>query len=203
MRSRSIYFGNTEVVIATTSPGAHYATIDVDSTKAISRAKLLKKVETNKFIAIITPDIEHTFSLLSKKFKVVRAAGGVVENAQGEMLFIELRSRWDLPKGHIEMGESSRDAAVREVEEETGIRGTIIGNCPITTTWHAYDTYGEWELKSTEWWHIRATSGELTAQAEEGITKARWFGAEERSEALKTTYPTIIRVIETLYRKEE
>lgn len=201
MHTRSIYFGNTEVVITTTTPAPHYAIIEVDATKAISLAKLLKKVETDKFIAIITPDVEHTFALLAKEFKVVRAAGGVVQNVRGEMLMIELRNRWDLPKGHIEAGESSRMAAIREVEEETGIKGEVIGESPITTTWHAYDTYGQWELKSTDWWAIRATGGELLAQAEEGITKARWFNASERNEALKTSYPTIIRVIDALYNK--
>ena len=201
MHTRSIYFGNTEVVITTTSPAAHYATLEVGASQAISRAKLLKKVETDKFIAIITTDPEATFSLLASEFKVVRAAGGVVENSRGEVLFIELRGRWDLPKGHIEKDESSRDAALREVEEETGIRGSVIGDSPIATTWHAYDTYGVWELKSTEWWAMRADGEHLTAQAEEGITSARWFSAEERGEALKTTYPTIIRVMERYMEK--
>ena len=200
MHTRSIYFGSTKVVITTTTPAPHYTTLEVDATKAISLAKLLKKVETDKFIAIITPDVEHTFALLAKEFKVVRAAGGVVENECGEILFIELRNRWDLPKGHIESGESSRDGAVREVKEETGIKGEVIGDCPITTTWHAYDTYGTWELKSTDWWHIKAIGGEPIAQSEEGITNVRWFNASERNEALKTTYPTIICVIETLYK---
>ena len=201
MHTRSIYFGNTEVVITTTSPAAHYATLEVGASQAISRAKLLKKVETDKFISIITPDPEATFSLLTSEFKVVRAAGGVVENSRGEVLFIELRGRWDLPKGHIEKDESSRDAALREVKEETGIRGSVIGDSPIATTWHAYDTYGVWELKSTEWWAMRADGEHLTAQAEEGITSARWFSAEERGEALKTTYPTIIRVMERYMEK--
>lgn len=203
MHTRSIYFGNTEVVIATAAPAAHYATMDVDASKAISRAKLLKKVETDKFIAIITPDPEFTFSLLAKEFKVVRAAGGVVGNERGEVLFIELRGRWDLPKGHIEMGESSREAAVREVEEETSVRAKIIDKEPIATTWHAYDTYGEWELKSTDWWAMRAESGALNAQSEEGITRVRWFGDTELQEALQTTYPTIIRVIDALYDKNK
>lgn len=201
MCAYSIYFGNTEVVISRTIPAPHYHIVDGDTHKAISRAKLLKKVETYKYIAIITPDVERTFSLLASEFKVVRAAGGVLQNELGETLFIELRSRWDLPKGHIESGESSRSAALREVEEETGICGEIIGNSPIITTWHAYDTYGEWELKSTDWWQMRKLRGELTAQHEEGITTARWFTSEELAEALKTSYPTIIRVIDALYNK--
>lgn len=205
MHNYSIYFGNTEVVITDTIPAPHYTIIEFEPTKTISLAKLLKKVETNKYIAIITIDPELTFSLLAKEFKVVRAAGGVVQNERGETLFIELRNRWDLPKGHIESGESSRDAAMREVEEETGIRCEVIGERPITTTWHTYDTYGTWELKSTDWWHMRAMDGELSAQHNEGITNVRWFSEAEHEVALKTTYPTIIRVLETLYslKREE
>lgn len=201
MQQRSIYFGGTEVVITTTIPAPHYVAIEVDASLHISRAKLLKKVETDKFIAIITPDTEQTFSLLASEFKMVRAAGGVVTNEQGEMLMIELRGRWDLPKGHIEEGESSYDAALREVEEETGIRAKIIGGEPIATTWHAYDTYGEWELKSTDWWAMKAECGNLNAQSEEGITVVRWFSNTDLEEALKTSYPTIIRVIDALYGK--
>lgn len=201
MQQRSIYFGGTEVVITTTIPAPHYVAIEVDASLYISRAKLLKKVETDKFIAIITPDTEQTFSLLASEFKMVRAAGGVVTNKQEEVLMIELRGRWDLPKGHIEEGESSYDAALREVEEETGVRAKIIGVEPIATTWHAYDTYGQWELKSTDWWVMEAESGNLNAQSEEGITGVRWLSNAELKGALKTSYPTIIRVIDALYGK--
>lgn len=201
MQQCSIYFGGTEVVITTTIPAPHYVAIEVDASLHISRAKLLKKVETDKFIAIITPDMEQTFSLLASEFNMVRAAGGVVTNEQGVVLMIELRGRWDLPKGHIEEGESSYDAALREVEEETGVRAKIIGGEPIATTWHAYDTYGEWELKSTDWWAMEAECGNLNAQSEEGITGVRWFSNTDLEEALKTSYPTIIRVIDALYGK--
>ena len=201
MQQHSIYFGSTEVVITTTIPASYYTTIEVDASLYISRAKLLKKVQTDKFIAIITPDPTLTFNLIAQEFKVVRAAGGVVQDNHNNTLFIELRGRWDLPKGHIEDGESSRDAALREVEEETGIRCMVTSDSPIATTWHAYDTYGAWELKSTDWWPMRAIGGEVAAQSEEGITKVMWCGDTERSEALKNSYPTIIRVIDALYGK--
>ena len=37
------------------------------------------------------------------------------------------RSRWIFPKGHIEPGERARDTAVRELAEEAGIKGRVIG----------------------------------------------------------------------------
>ncbi len=54
----------------------------------------------------------------------VRAAGGVVVDDAGRVLLVH-RPRyddWSLPKGKLEEGESWEDAAVREVEEETGLR---------------------------------------------------------------------------------
>ena len=62
---------------------------------------------------------------------LVEAAGGVVtrSNANGELEFLVVhRPRygdWSLPKGKLERGESFEDAAVREVEEETGVRCTL------------------------------------------------------------------------------
>jgi bis(5'-nucleosidyl)-tetraphosphatase len=54
----------------------------------------------------------------------VRAAGILLmlgpENAR-EFLLMRHHRRWDLPKGHCEAGESFREAALRETEEETGI----------------------------------------------------------------------------------
>ena len=201
MAKHTLYFGNNEVVVATTPPSPNYTTIAVESSLAISRAKLIKKVETNKFIAIITPDPDRTFALLEAEFLRVDAAGGVVENEQGDLLMIQLRGHWDLPKGHIEPTESSSEAALREVEEETGIRAMLCDSAPLAITWHAYDTYGSWELKRTDWWRMQSQGGELIAQDSEGITRVEWCAKESLEERLKTSYATIIQVVDALSRE--
>ena len=202
MKNYSIYFGDTEVVIATKSPNARYSQLEVDSLFTISCAKIIKKVETDKFITIVTPDPEATFESLKSQFKLVFAAGGAVESETEELLLIELRSRWDLPKGHIEAGESEREAALREVEEETAVRAEIVGNEPLAVTWHAYNTYGSWELKRTSWWRMRAAKSELKPQREEGITNIEWCAKGKVEERLKKSYPTIKRVVDALYSKK-
>ena len=202
MKDYSIYFGDTEVVVTTKSPGSQYSILDVDSLFAISRAKVVKKVETDKFIAIVTPDSDATFESLKSQFKVVFAAGGVVESEGDALLMIELRQRWDLPKGHIEACESDSVAARREVEEETGVVADIVGNEPIAVTWHAYDTYGCWELKRTSWWRMRASAGRVVPQREEGISKVVWCRREDVEERLKNSYATIKRVVGALYSKK-
>lgn len=202
MKNYSIYFGDTEVVIATKSPDARYSQLEVDSLFTISCAKIIKKVETDKFITIVTPDPEATFESLKSQFKLVFAAGGAVESETEELLLIELRSRWDLPKGHIEAGESEREAALREVEEETAVKAEIVGNEPLAVTWHAYNTYGSWELKRTSWWRMRVAKSELKPQREEGITNIEWCAKVEVEERLKKSYPTIKRVVDALYSKK-
>ena len=202
MKKYSIYFGDTEVVVATESPDARYSQLEIDTLSTISCAKVIKKVETDKFITIVTPNPEATFENLKSQFKLVNAAGGAVENEKGELLMIELRRRWDLPKGHVEAGESESVAALREVEEETGVMAEIVGNEPIAVTWHAYNTYGSWELKRTSWWQMRALKGELKPQQEEGITNIAWCAKSEVEERLKRSYPTIKFVVEALYSKK-
>ena len=55
-------------------------------------------------------------------FKVIKAGGGLVMNAKGEVLLIFRRGSWDLPKGKKEKGEKRKQTALREVQEETGIQ---------------------------------------------------------------------------------
>jgi ADP-ribose pyrophosphatase YjhB (NUDIX family) len=45
------------------------------------------------------------------------------------------RLLWSLPKGHVEAGETETDTAVREVAEETGIRGRVVGKLGVIDFW--------------------------------------------------------------------
>lgn len=169
-----------------------------DGSAMVSRAKVIKKVDIDKFVAVIAENPEASFRRFAGEFVAVEAAGGAVLNDRGELLMISLRGRWDLPKGHIEEGEESSVAALREVEEETGIVAEIVGTEPLATTYHAYDTYGRWELKRTEWWQMRQRGGELCCQSDEGIAAAGWCTPKECGERLKMSYPTIKMVVEAL-----
>ena len=54
------------------------------------------------------------------------SAGLVVVGDGGFLLLHYAAGHWDFPKGHIEMGESPEEAALRELEEETGIKEALI-----------------------------------------------------------------------------
>ena len=200
----TIYFGASKLQIGSKTELADACIMHACAQEKNLRAKIIKKVELSKSVALITDDPEATFAALCREFKVVRAAGGVVTNSKGQLLMIRLRNRWDLPKGHIELKEESDEAALREVIEETGIRANILDNKPLATTWHAYNIYGPWELKSTDWWRMRTSEANTPQpQNEEGITEVRWMNGEARAEALNDTYETIKEVVRALDAKND
>jgi diadenosine hexaphosphate hydrolase (ATP-forming) len=62
--------------------------------------------------------------------KMVEGAGGVVFNREGQILVLGHRNgTWVFPKGHIDPGETHLIAAIREVEEESG----VVATCPNET----------------------------------------------------------------------
>lgn len=135
----------------------------------------------------------------AEEFTVIEAAGGVVMNPQGECLMIYRNERWDLPKGHLEAGESIAECAVREIAEETGVAGEVVR--PLCETWHAYffPLTERWELKRTYWYLLHTTATmPTTPQAEEGIVVAEWCDRTTAVAHLEASYPTIRSVFNAL-----
>lgn len=136
------------------------------------------------------------FAKIQSGFNIVRSAGGMIQNSAGKWLFIKRLGRWDLPKGRIEDGESSEDAAVREIEEECGIHGHQIV-CPIFTGYHIfrspyYPPPYNWVWKEADWFQMSYHGEEkLVPQREEDITEVRWFAQEELMKVYRTTYQNI------------
>lgn len=201
--THTIYFGQSAVHITAEPMDIASELIEADADGTVSWAKIVKKVETNKSVTILATDPDLAFERIKCEVKVVRAAGGVVANERGELLLIRLRGRWDLPKGHIDEGEDSLTAALREVKEESGIVASATESRPLATTWHAYNIYGPWELKSTDWWAMRYASGEPKPQHEEGIGEVKWISSAELDECLKSSYPTINEVVERYFEKSQ
>ena len=145
---------------------------------------------------IICTDAKLFFKQMLKTVTVIEAAGGLVKNEKKEFLFIYRNDTWDLPKGKIEKGETIKDAAVREVEEECGIVVKKLGK-RICKTYHAYISRGEVVIKKSYWFKMKAEGQEkLKPQKEEGITDARWFVKDKMGIILKNSFPSIIDVME-------
>ena len=139
---------------------------------------------------------ENAVSLaLKETFKLAPAAGGIVVK-DGQFVSIMRKGIPDLPKGHIEQGETPEVAALREVEEETGIGKLHIVN-ELPSTWHCYLEHEEWTLKRT-YWYLMSTDEAIQPkpQTEEGITEIKLIGNEEIEAFLKNTFRSISEILE-------
>jgi 8-oxo-dGTP pyrophosphatase MutT (NUDIX family) len=112
----------------------------------------------------------------------VEAAGGVVvREAEGTLqVAVVHRSRyddWSLPKGKLIEGESAEEAALREVEEETGIRCELGEELAPA---HYRDRKGR--RKRVRWWRMRPLSGTFVPNAE--VDELRWLDLPDAIELL-------------------
>lgn len=148
--------------------------------------------QTDTIIQDIAP--EDVSAALQQMFKMVPAAGGIVTD-DGRCLMIERKGIPDLPKGHIEAGESPETAAMREVEEETGIGGLEIVN-PLPSTWHVYLRDEVWELKQTYWYEMKSSCiNNSKPQTEEGITAVNWIDKSNINDFLSKTFRSISEIL--------
>ncbi len=135
------------------------------------------------------------FKAIKKKCALIKAAGGLVENSKGEYLFIFRNKKWDLPKGKVEKEEKVKVAAVREVEEECGVKIEKRGK-RLCKTYHIYELNGKIVLKSTSWYKMEVKGKpKLIPQKEEGITTASWVGETGIKNKIKNTYLLILDVL--------
>ncbi|HEY2350690.1 MAG TPA: NUDIX domain-containing protein [Puia sp.] len=134
--------------------------------------------------------------IISKKILIL-AAGGLVENEKGDILFMFRRGKWDLPKGKLDPGETLEECALREVEEETGV-GQLEMKKFLLQTLHEYEELGKVIQKKTHWFLMTTTSLQsLVPQTEEDITDLRWIAPADFDIVLRNTYPAIVEVLRT------
>jgi len=128
---------------------------------------------------------------LKEIYIYMEAAGGVVKNKTGKYLFIKRFGIWDLPKGKIEKGETPKTAAVREVEEETGVTDLRIIK-HLTNSWHIYPLRDNYVLKKTYWYLMETEfGGELIPQTKEDITEVKWLDKTNAVKALESSYRSL------------
>lgn len=150
---------------------------------------LAKKKLTEAYI--YHPNHEEILKKFCKTIPKEVAAGGVVTNTKGKVLFIYRNDKWDLPKGKLDKGETIAECAIREVEEETGVKKLKIENF-LNTTYHIFKRNGKYRLKEVHWFAMKTTyEGKLKGQASEGIEKVKWKGPNKIKKALTNSYVNI------------
>lgn len=109
------------------------------------------------------------------------SAGGVVvrpdPSGHRVLLIRDPYGKWGLPKGHLEGKEGPRDAALREVTEETGLAPLVLGPDLGEIDW-TFRLRGRKIHKYCRFYLMASFQGNLAPQVNEGITECRWMAAE-------------------------
>lgn len=175
-----------------TSPILH-----IEEGRTPTPEELLCAAGAKSCLRIVATDGERCGERFCSSLPIVKAAGGLVENDLGDILVITRKGWRDLPKGHIDEGENSEEAALREVREETGLQEVEIVE-PLCITRHFHRAYGRWEIKQTEWFLMHAPGEEpmLTPEEGESISAAEWLRGRRLWQAVEESYSTIKVVFE-------
>ena len=121
---------------------------------------------------------------------VIRASGGlVVRDGRVVVVHRPKYDDWSFPKGKAKSDETDEACALREIEEETGLR-VALGE-ELATTEHL-DAQGR--PKRIRWWRMTPQSGEFIPSNE--VDELRWLSPAEARELL--TYPRDIELLESL-----
>ena len=148
-----------------------------------------------KNLYVLHDDIIMVFDEFKACFKVIEAGGGLVFNGRGEFLVIYRRGIWDLPKGKLEKGEDFQSAALREVGEETGLKGLQLVD-PLMSTYHTYTLKGKRILKKTKWFEMKYDgSKDPVLQSAEDITDFRWVKPGKSGFIRENSYASVLDVL--------
>jgi 8-oxo-dGTP diphosphatase len=121
---------------------------------------------------------------------VVRAAGGlVVRDGKVVLVHRPKYDDWSFPKGKCHEGESDEACALREVEEETGLRCELLGELGQTSY---VDARGR--PKIVRYWRMRAVDGEFVPDGE--VDEIRWDTPEDAAGLL--SWPRDLPLLERL-----
>lgn len=150
------------------------------------RTRKLKDLDS---ITLVSKDKSALKKFVKSRFSIIKAAGGVVSK-KDQMLLIFRLGKWDFPKGKFEKGETPKECAVREVEEECAVK--VKAGKHICNTWHTYTQNRKSILKKTYWFEMDCKDdSEMTPQKEEGIEDIRWFYEADAKNALINSYPSM------------
>tara|TARA_Y100000768_G_scaffold173382_1_gene129776 strand:+ start:71 stop:748 length:678 start_codon:yes stop_codon:yes gene_type:complete len=165
---------------------------------------LLKKMTRYKFkkiysITLTLKNLDNDIKELKKMFKIIKAGGGVVNNNKKEILFIYRMKKWDLPKGKLDKGETIKQCAKREVEEETKVK--VSCGKKILSTWHTYTKNKKFILKKTTWYMMESIDdSKMKPQKKEKIEKVEWMKKSSVDDILLNSYKTLNYLMKNYFK---
>ncbi len=167
----------------------------------LSYVDMLEKNRSFDSVVLYSDDVEQLYRDFTSYFLVVEAAGGLVFNEEGALLMIFRKGHWDLPKGKMDEGETIEEAAVREVEEETGV-GQIQLKGFFQKTYHFYrEKDNKRAIKLSHWYLMKAPKQPLTPQIEEDIQEAIWIKIDDFLAQDVPVYKNVLDLLHQYQRK--
>lgn len=175
-----------------------FATVGYQSVEFFTDVNQLREL-VDKFVAdetmpdtcVLAENVNELRKAFFSLFPLIHAAGGVIHDGDDEYLVIDRKGYADLPKGKAEEGEGPVETAMREVMEETGLKGVNVID-RIGETYHTYYIDGQMVLKETVWFSMSVPGRpKLTPETAEGITCARWVSRKMMGEEAQNTYNSL------------
>ena len=125
------------------------------------------------------------------------SCGGVILDGR-KVLLVQVKNLkgkkiWTFPKGHIEAGETPRQAALREVLEETGYKAAIIR--PMIRVKYAFTFQGNYIKKMVQWYLMKKL-GRIGKHDASEILSIRWVSLLKAHELVQ--YPSDVRLVDML-----
>ena len=114
------------------------------------------------------------------------SAGGLVVDERGNILLIRARNLrnqpvWTLPKGTLQAGETSAEAALREVREETGYECEVVRDLGPVTYWFHRD--GQRIKKTVDWFLMRPL--QKVGEHDQEVDEVRWADRADAASRLR------------------
>lgn len=168
------------------------------------REEVIERLESCDELYVVCDCPQEAYAFWALQFAEVEAAGGVVKSG-GKVLAMRRNGHWDLPKGHLEEGESLEVCAAREVAEECGLVFrdiSVKGHIVDTRHFYYFPRTQRWELKTTHWYAMSYNGDVATKpQTEEGITEVEWVDEQRAEERFAESFGTI-RAVFANYKQQ-
>ena len=126
--------------------------------------------------------VQHQAAVIPYRIRKERVEVALITTSAGK--------RWILPKGSVDVGELPREAAIREAEEEAGLRG-VVARKPVGRYQHAKGN----SLRRVDVYFMRVTR-ELEHWLEDKIRRRRWMRVEDAAEFLREELQPLVHRLE-------
>ena len=200
-----IYFNNKPLFLSNTLTGGleEYAhrkdTILIDELNIHTVKTMIHEMEQPEIHAglFLWNDVDTVLEAFKRKLTPIQAAGGFIYAGDSSILFIFRKGKWDLPKGKLDEGEDLEACAIREIQEETGLRSLKL-EAPLAVTYHTYRQQGEHVIKESHWYLVKGEKSEpLSPQLDEDIDQCVWVRPQDVARLMDNTHASIADVVRT------